>query len=134
MTTAEERMKILNMVAEGKISAEEGAKLLKVLKQSKSKNHVHGVSSVPGVPSVPGIEPRFLRVRVMDLRTGKMKVNVSLPIGLIDVGLRMGARFVPDMVELDVDEITEAIREGMRGKIIDVEDTGEGEHVEVFLE
>ena len=31
MSTSEERLKILNMIAEGKISAEEGAQLLKAL-------------------------------------------------------------------------------------------------------
>ena len=37
MTTAEERLKILKMIQEGKITAEEGAKLLKALTASGQK-------------------------------------------------------------------------------------------------
>ena len=36
MATTEERMKILKMIDEGKISAEEGAKLLSALSESRS--------------------------------------------------------------------------------------------------
>ena len=37
MATTEERMKILKMIDEGKISAEEGAKLLSALSESRSR-------------------------------------------------------------------------------------------------
>ena len=37
MTTAEERMKILGMIQDGRITAEEGAKLLKALTASSQK-------------------------------------------------------------------------------------------------
>jgi hypothetical protein len=74
-------------------------------------------------------------VRVTDLRTGKRKVNVNIPLGLVDVGIKMGAKFAPAGLEgLDMQQIIAAIKQGGEGKIVDVEDEDGGEHVEVFIE
>ena len=127
MATTEERMKILNMVAEGKISAEEGAKLLAALAEGSKKAEV---SLKMGRPSTP----RWFRVRVTDLETGKDKVNVNLPMSLVDVGTRMGARFAPELEDMDFAEIMEQIQSGAQGKIIEVEDVDEGERVEIYVE
>ena len=123
MATTEERMKILKMVEEGKISAEEAARLLGALGRNDRKV----------APEAEG-EARWLRVRVTDFETGKPSVNVTLPLSLVSVGLRMGARFVPEMDGLQMEEIAAAIREGITGKIIDIDDMDEGQHVEVYLE
>ena len=37
-------------------------------------------------------------------------MNVNLPIGLVDVGLKMGARFAPEMAGMDVDAIQAALK------------------------
>lgn len=127
MTTADERLKILNMIAEGKISAEEGAQLLKALQTSSSKGTTG--SGPNGVA-----QPRYLRVRVTSATSGQVKANINIPMSLINVGLRMGARFAPDLEGLDFEEVMDAIRHGQRGKIIDVEDEDDGERVEIFVE
>ena len=127
MASTEERMKILNMVAEGKISAEEGAKLLSALSAQPKKK---SVSLKMGQPSTP----RWFRVRVTDIETGKDKVNVNLPMSLVDVGTRMGARFAPELEDMDLEEIMEQIQSGAQGKIIEVEDVEEGERVEIYVE
>lgn len=85
-----------------------------------------------GESSAPGA--RWFRVRVTDVRTGNVKVNVSLPMGLINFGLKLGAKYVPESVGFDIEEIRQAVRGGMTGKIIDVEDADDGERVEVFVE
>ncbi|MCA1553184.1 MAG: hypothetical protein LC737_02275, partial [Chloroflexi bacterium] len=59
---------------------------------------------------------------------------VNVPLALVNVGLRMGAKFMPDLAGMDAGEIMSAIRSGMVGKIVDVEDGDEGEKVEVFIE
>jgi len=123
MTTSDERMKILKMVEEGKITPEEGARLLAALAKGERRR----ASAGPG-------EGRWLRVRVTDLDSGKASVNVNLPVGLVNVGLRMGARFVPEMEGLNVQELDDAIRQGMTGKIIDLVDEEEGQRVEVYVE
>ena len=73
-------------------------------------------------------------MRVTDSVTGKAKVNINLPIGLVNVGMKIGARFAPEMSEMDAAAIVEAIRSNAMGKIIDVQDETDGEHVEIFLE
>jgi hypothetical protein len=118
-----ERIRILKMIEEGKITAEEGTRLLGVLaKGNRQKTQ----------PS--GAEPRWLRVRVTEIESGRPSVNVNLPIGLVNVGLRMGAKFVPDMEGMDLDDIGEALRQGLTGKIIDIVDEDEGQRVEVYVE
>jgi hypothetical protein len=123
MTTAEERMRILQMIQEGKISAEEGTNLLQAL----------GSKSQPAPPP-PARDPRLLRVRITDLNTNKTKVNVNVPMGLVNVGIKLGARFAPASTGVDYDEIMEAIKSGASGKLVDVEDIESGERVEVWVE
>ncbi len=128
MATAEERMQILKMIEAKQITAEEGAKLLTALGE-KDKNKD---SAVPPSPATNG---RWFRVRVTDLRTGRRKVNVNIPLGLVDVGLKMGAKFAPAGLEgLDMNQILTAMKSGTQGKVVDVEDEEDGEHVEVFIE
>lgn len=130
MSTAEERLKILNMIAENKISAEEGAQLLSALRGADRKSAVSGSGGfTPG-----GGDARYLRVRVTNLGTGREKVNVNIPLNLVNVALRMGARFAPELEDLEFGEVVEAIRSGMRGKIVDISANEEGEHVEIFVE
>ncbi len=125
MSTSEERIKILNMIAEGKLSAEEGAELLKALQSASGRERTAGGGAG---------EPRQLRVRVTSADSGRVIANINIPMSLINVGLRMGARFAPDLEGLDFEEVMEAIRHGQRGKIIDVEDAEDGERVEIFVE
>ena len=127
MATVEERMKILKMIEEGKISAEEGAKLLAALTESRK--------SASGAQSGTGTgDARWLRIRVTDTSTGKAKVNVNIPIGLVNVGLKLGARFSPEVDEEQMEALAEALKSGLSGKIIDVTDEDDGEHVEIFVE
>jgi len=128
MATTEERMKILNMIAEGKITAEDGAQLLNALKDAGRKSAPPGTGNLPG-----GEDARYMRILVSGL-DGKQKVNVNIPMNLVNVGLRMGARFAPDMDGLDIEELVAAIRSGAHGKIIDVTDNDSGEHVEIYVE
>jgi hypothetical protein len=125
VATIEERMKILKMVEDGQISAEEGAKLLAALSSS----------SRPKAPLTTATgQAKWFRVRVMDLTSGRSKVNVNIPMGLVNVGIKMGARFAPEVEGLDLDEIMEAIRSGVQGKIVDMVNEQDGERVEIFIE
>lgn len=125
MATVEERMKILKMVEEGKISAADGAQLLAALSDSRKP---------PAPPAPPGGPARWFRVRVTDLKTGKPKVNVNIPMGLVDVGIKMGARFAPNLDSEQMTLLTEALRSGAVGKIVEATDEEDGERVEIFVE
>jgi hypothetical protein len=129
MTTAEERLKILKMIQEGTITAEEGAKLLKALSGTEQKSRSRQ-------PSVHLGGARWLRVRVTDMTSGKSKVNVNLPLKLVDAGINIAAHFVPEDVELEgiMTAVNDAIGDNMVGKIVDVVDGEDGEHIEVFIE
>lgn len=122
----EERMRILQMVSEGKITPEEGVRLLNALRGSSS--------GTPTAKREPAGRTGWFRVRVTDMATGRLKVNVNLPLSLINVATKMGARFSPNVEGLDWEELTEAIQKGASGKLVEVEDEEGGERVEVFVE
>ena len=121
MSSDEERLQILKMIEGGQITAAEGAKLLDALEApSRGEGRREG-------------SPRWFRVRVTDLNTGKHKVNINLPMKLLDLGAKIGGKFAAP-ADLDVEEIVRAIKDGAQGKIIDVEDREDGERVEVYVE
>ena len=126
MASSEERMKILKMIEEGKLSAEEGTKLLTALSDKR-------MPMPPRPPGIPG-GPRWLRIRVTDIRTGRSKASVQLPLALVDAGMKIGARFAPEVEGVDMSNVMEALRSGVTGKIIDVTDEEDGEHVEIYVE
>ncbi|OUM94420.1 MAG: hypothetical protein BAA04_00035 [Firmicutes bacterium ZCTH02-B6] len=121
----DERLQILRMVQEGKVSAEEAAKLLEALDEGKSTG-----------TGAPRRRNRFLRVRVVDGE--KTKVNVNLPLELAWVALRFipkDALKVGDSEQpLDPEELKRLLEQGLEGKIIDVEDNDGKTRVEVVVE
>jgi hypothetical protein len=127
MATVEERLRILKMVEEGKISVQDGAKLLAALAESRK-------SPPPASPPGGAGEARWFRVRVTDTRTGKAKINVNVPTGLVNVGIRMGARFAPNLEAEQMQAMIDALKSGARGKILDMMDDEASEHVEIFVE
>jgi hypothetical protein len=128
MVSSEERMRILKMIQDGVISADDGIRLLDSLEQSvKREKDGQPVEEV-------GRAAKFFRVRVTDTNTGKARVNVRLPISVLSAGMKMGARFSTEIQGLDPSDLMQFIREGTIGKIVDVFDEKDGEHVEVFLE
>lgn len=128
MATIEERMKILKMIDEGKITAEEGAKLLGALKDTRKTGRPVGTGSAIGGSR------GTLRVRVTDMMTGKTKVNINLPVGLMDAAMRIGSQYAPELRDLDLETLLTEVRSGASGKIVEVTDEEDGEHVEIFIE
>lgn len=126
MASVEERMQILKMIEEGKITAAEGAELLRALDKD--------TRSQPQEPLKGPSAPRWFRVRVTDTASGRNKVNVNIPMGLVNVGMKMGARFAPDIEGVNFKELMEAIRSGQQGKVIDIINDEDGERVEIFVE
>jgi len=128
MATTEERMKILKMIDEGKISAEEGAKLLSALSESRSRA-MTGAGLNRGAGNA-----RWLRVKVTDVATGRSKATVQIPIGLLEAGMKIGAHFAPEVEGVDMAQLMDAVRSGVTGKLVDVIDDEDGEHVEIYVE
>ena len=84
----EERRRILNMMAQGKISAAEAEALLDAVGSTPSSQLV----PVRTQPQASGALPKYLRVLVEGHVEGKPnKVNVRIPIELIRAGMRLAA-------------------------------------------
>jgi hypothetical protein len=124
MATAEERIMILRMIEQGKISAEDGARLLAALNQGKEKAGGTGPTSTTAFDT-----SRAVRIRVLDTVTGQQKVNVNVPVGLV----RMALRFVPAASGIDSNVIQQALDAGAQGRIVDVV-SDDGTRVEIYLE
>jgi hypothetical protein len=142
----DERLRILRMVEEGKISASEGVSLLSALngerkpaaapsypvESEQPRGEVNKVTA-PVEPRPASGGPRWFKVRITDIETGRAKTSVTLPLALVDWGLKIGARYAPD-ADIDMSEVGEMLRMGIEGKLIDVLDEEDGEHVEIFVE
>lgn len=74
----EEKLRILKLVEEGKISAEEAAKLLGVVERES--------------PGKRG-KVKWFKVRVYEARKDEPTVTVNLPISLIRLGAKVGGKF-----------------------------------------
>ena len=132
MAPSEERMKILNLVEQGKVTPEEGVRLIQALERAQSAQVSTTRSASRAAPSTPA--PRWLRIRVTDTLHGKVRVNIRLPVTVLNTGMKLGARFSPELGQTEIDLIQTAIRSGTTGTVVDVVDDDDHEHVEVFLE
>lgn len=130
---SEERKKILNMVAEGKLTPEEADRLLGALKESEGK-------------------AKFFHVRVYNKNNDKTKVKIDIPIGVLKLASKIGTAFkgvVPEGFKVNIhgkeismdeftpemiDKIVEEITEGGRFTLAEVTDEEKGEFVEVYIE
>lgn len=137
------RKEILQLLANGKITAQEASDLLAdVRAQPEVEESPEKKTGIPGAEEKPEVkkgeltgaqEPRWLRVQVNDLATGRRKVTVNLPLRLVQFGLDVGSRFAPEMRGLDWDELSEMMRQE-KGILVDVMDEEDGEHVQVYVD
>jgi hypothetical protein len=122
---SDERIKILEMVEEGKINTAEAMELLNALERNQED-------------IVPKKEAKWLKVRVKTMED-ETKVNVNIPIALVDVGLKLAKTYDPKLKEsgldkINIDEILDAVKNGAEGKIVDVEDVENQTKVLVYVE
>ena len=121
MTSPDERIQVLKMIEEGKIDADEGASLLRALGEKPK-----GFAADPG-------DRRMLRVQVDDTHGGRRKVNVVLPMRLVNAGLKIANQYLDEETSEHAAALYEAIRTGETGKIVEVFED-DGEHVQIYLE
>lgn len=116
----EERLRILEMVREGKLTVEEADRLLAALQPEKARPVERG---------------RLLRIRISGHR-GET-INFALPMSLADLVLRFvpkGLRVTANGQEVDVARLLTDLQEsGASGKILDVTDH-RGSHIEITVE
>jgi len=123
----EERRKILDMVVEGQITADEAEKLMAAADKAE-------IGETGGDHS-----NRFLIIKVQ--QGEKTNVNVRLPIGLA----RIAKMFIPKNIDIngepinvDIDEILRLVETEVTGNIVEVhqvdDETGDRTDVEIYLE
>ena len=120
MSISEERLRILKMIESGQVSAEQGGQLIEALGERERPRNAP--------------QSRILRVRVTDLNTRRHKINVTIPVSLVGIGLKLGARLARRIENANVDQIMRAIEDGSTGRIFEVQDLDEGERVEIYVE
>jgi hypothetical protein len=146
MTGALER--VLQLVAEGKLTADEAAPILEALDakgeskgDSKGRGTPSGPPSPPPAPFLafgaaadlgpsdtePGGKPRYARVEVRE--RGRRVVDLRVPISLG----RFALSRVPGLSTQQVAEVEEAVTSGAHGPILDVQDA-DGDGVRIVLE
>lgn len=121
-----EKMQILKMVEEGKITTEEGVELLDAL---ETREETENLKNIDG--------PKWMKIRVFD-PDDTTKVNVNIPVSLLNVVMKVSNNFVPELKdngldEEDFKEILKTIQDGAQGKIVDIESEN-GEKVEIIVE
>ncbi|MGI8329777.1 SHOCT-like domain-containing protein [Actinomadura scrupuli] len=141
----EQRRQILDMLAEGKITADEAERLIDALERERPE-------SPPGAASRPRPRPKYLRVVVswtdVSGGDGPGRVNIRVPLQLLRAGVRLTSLVPPqaltkinaelassgvpiDLTELKPQHIEELI-EQLDEVDIDVDDPGA--KVRVFCE
>jgi len=90
MMVTQERKSILEMVAAGKVTADEAARLLTAL-----ENGVQ--TAVEPVDAGRGRTPKYLRVVVEQEEDGEgpLKVNIRVPLQLLRAGVRLASLIPP---------------------------------------
>jgi DNA-directed RNA polymerase subunit F len=91
----EERKKVLDLLAEGKITAEEADRLLEAI--SKEKGYDSSISTTSN--------PKYIRIMVepSEGSPNQEKVNIRVPLKLIHAGLKL-ASFIPKDAQGKVNE------------------------------
>lgn len=125
----DERMKVMKLVQDGKITPEEGEELISLL-----EGRTAAPKSAMDIQHNSGQKARWMKVRITNMDTGKVKTNIRFPIGLVNAGMKIGSKFSPELQDMDLTELMDAVKEGETGLFVDVSDDDERERVEVFLE
>jgi hypothetical protein len=127
--------RVLNLVAEGRLTAEEAAPILEALDR---KTPPGSPAAADGGPTIEtgtdagkspgdGRAPRFARIEVSE--NGRRVVDLRIPISLG----RFALSRVPGLSKEQIAEVEDAVTHGAHGPILDVQDT-DGDGVRIVLE
>jgi hypothetical protein len=96
---SDDRARILNMLAAGKITAEEAERLLDALGAPMGADNASGGSAIKGDPEpLIAALPKYLYVKVTAALSGD-NVNVKIPIALVRSGLKLTSLIPPQAMD-----------------------------------
>lgn len=119
------RKQVLDMIAEGKITAEEGARLLEALQGLSEK-------PVKAAPSPKIFSGEMLVIRVTNRATGEITVNLRLPLCLVATARRLGVKVNTNDRKIDLEEILNTIQANPGESSFRID--GDNEIVEFMIE
>ncbi len=153
--TQDERLRVLELVASGRVTPEQGAELLRALQAAPASTSESDHSSrAPGgganwlealglrrpADAGYGIAPsgtpdgaQWLRVRVSD-RQRRTLADVQLPLTAVGLALRLGGRWVPQLRLLDSAFLLATLRLRQGQSVFRYEDSAGGERIEITAE
>lgn len=139
------RKEILQRLAEGAIDVNRAAELLSTVRDDSPAQGMEP-SAPPAaetpdtftdveIPAKPKHGGRWLRIHVSDLHTGRSRVRVNVPLGLVRFGLRIGARFTDELDDELARDVLAALEEGsIDGTLVEVENEEQNERVHIFVD
>jgi hypothetical protein len=132
--------RVLRLVADGRLTADEAAPILDALAKSASPagdkatgagSTGSGSSTGPGsgadLGEGPRDRPRFARIQVIE--NGRRAVDLRVPVGLG----RFALSKVPGLSGDQINEVQDALASGTHGPILDIQDA-DGDGVRIVLE
>ena len=125
MTDALER--VLQLVAEGRLTADEAAPLLDALESKGADTRGQPAGAMAGEPDLSDAPASAVRIEVTD--GGRKVINLRVPLALG----RSAINGVPGLSDATSERIKEAIQAGIKGPILDVDDE-DGSGVRVVIE
>ena len=117
--------RVLRLVAEGRLTADEAGPILDALGATSRKRDESGTADDTGNGGASS--PRFARIEVRD--GGKRVVDLRIPISLG----RFALGRVPGLSAQHIADVEQAVASGSRGPILDIEDA-DGDGVRIVLE
>jgi hypothetical protein len=118
--------RVLELVAKGRLTAEEAAPILDALEAKGAEPAFVGDDAGAATNGNPGAA-RYARVEVKE--HGRRVVDLRVPISLG----RFALSRIPGLSREQINEVEEAVVSGARGPIFDVEDA-DGDGVRIVLE
>ncbi len=135
MTT---RKDILQLLAEGRISVDDATEMLGALREGSADSAEPArAEPSPAQPAAPKAKNgrRWLHIHVSDLESGKGRVRVNVPLGMVNFGLKLGARFTDEVDSEMIHDVLDALRDDeIVGTLVEVEDVDDNERVHIFID
>ncbi|MBN1967421.1 MAG: hypothetical protein JW910_22395 [Anaerolineae bacterium] len=130
------RKEILEMLSAGEIDVDRATDLLSALSES-TEAPIREAPTPRPIPAAPKDKPgtRWLHIHVSDLESGRSRVRVNVPLGLVRFGLKVGARFTDEMDSGMMDDVMEALQgDAISGTLVEVEDLDDNERVHIYVD
>ncbi|WP_066506775.1 SHOCT-like domain-containing protein [Abyssisolibacter fermentans] len=118
----DEKIQILKMIEDGKISSSDGLDLLEALNTNYYKEHK---------------EFKTLKINVYN-KDKKLKSNANIPLTILDISTKFISKYISNICGtkhvIDINKIIQAAEKDKKGKILEYWDDENEKKVEIYIE